>query len=248
MFFYGEAEQRPADDFRPEAHDSDGLIVNFNSGEWLWRPLANPEALRVGTFQASDLRGYGLVQRDREFDHYQDLETHLERRPSAWVVPRGNWGEGRVELVEIPSKTDINDNVVLYWAPNKLPEVGTMGAWSYTIYWYGDDPNVSPGGRVVATRYERGLADGAHRYVVDFAGKKLEALPEDTVLRGVVTIASCDESAQLLDQQVVKNPVTGGWRLTFRLKPVGNEPVELRAFLDQGGTALTETWSSVVVP
>jgi len=248
MFFHGEADPRPADDFRPEAHDSDGLLLNFNSGEWLWRPLANPAALRVGTYQASDLRGYGLVQRDREFDHYQDLETRLELRPSAWVVPRGDWGEGRVELVEIPTKSDINDNIVLYWSPNKLPEVGTMAAWSYTIYWYGDDPSVSPGGRIVATRHDRGSVEGAHRYVVDFAGKKLESLPEDTVLRGVVTIASGEETAQVLDQQVVKNPVTGGWRLTFQLKPVGNEPVELRAFLDQGGTALTETWSGVIVP
>jgi glucans biosynthesis protein len=248
MFFHGETEMRQGADFRPEAHDSDGLLVNFNSGEWLWRPLANPQALRVSTFQASDMRGYGLIQRDRDFDHYQDLETRLELRPSAWVVPHGGWGEGRVELVEIPTKSDINDNIVVYWAPNNLPEVGKMGAWSYTIYWYGDDPTVSPGGRIVATRHDRGTVEGAHRYVVDFAGKKLESLPEDTVLRGVVTIASGEESAQLLDQQVVKNPVTGGWRLTFQLKPAGSDPVELRAFLDQGGTALTETWSGVVVP
>jgi glucans biosynthesis protein len=248
MFFHGEANGRQVEDFRPEAHDSDGLLINFSSGEWLWRPLGNPRALSVSAFRASDIRGYGLIQRDRDFDHYQDLETRPDLRPSAWVVPHGNWGEGRVELVEIPTKADINDNIVTYWVPNNLPEPGKMSAWSYTIYWYSDDPNVSPGGRVVATRRDRGTVDGAYRFVIDFAGKKIESLPADTVLRGVVTIASGDDSAQLLDQQVVKNPVTNGWRLTMQIKPLRSDPVELRAFLDQGGTALTETWSDVIVP
>jgi glucans biosynthesis protein len=248
MFFHGENSMRPADDFRPEVHDSDGLLVNFSSGEWLWRPLDNPHALQVSDFRASDIRGYGLIQRDRSFEHYQDLETRPEFRPSAWVVPRTGWGEGQVELVEIPTKSDTNDNIVTYWVPNNPPEPGTMGAWSYTIYWYGDAPDVSPGGRVVATRRDRGTAEGAYRFVIDFAGKKLDALPADTVLRGVVTIASGDETAELLDQQVVKNPATGGWRLTFQIRPKRNDPVELRAFLDQGGNSLTETWSTVVVP
>jgi glucans biosynthesis protein len=248
MFFHGENSVRNIEDFRPEVHDSDGLLVNFGSGEWMWRPLDNPLALRVSTFRASDIRGFGLVQRDRDFDHYQDLETRPELRPSAWVAPQGPWGEGRVELVEIPTKSDTNDNVVAYWVPNNVPEPGKMGAWSYAVYWYGENPNVSPGGRVISTRRDRGIAENAYRFVVDFAGKKLESLPADTVLRGVVTIASGDDSAELLDQQVVKNPLTGSWRLTFQIKPLRNDPVELRAFLDQGGSSLTETWSDVILP
>jgi glucans biosynthesis protein len=249
MFLHGENSGiRIAEDFRPEVHDSDGLLVNFASGEWLWRPLDNPRALGVSALLAPDIRGYGLIQRDRSFDHYQDLETRPELRPSAWVAPHGAWGEGHVELVEIPTKLDTNDNIVTYWVPNSLPEPGKMAAWSYAVYWYGDGPIDSSGGRVVATRRDRGTVEGAYRFVVDFAGKKIDALPEDTVLRGVVTVASGDETAQLLDQQVVKNPVTGGWRLTFQIKPLRSDPVELRAFLDQGGNALTETWSDVIVP
>jgi glucans biosynthesis protein len=248
MFFHGENTMRPVEDFRPEVHDSDGLLINFSSGEWLWRPIDNPSALHVSDFRASDIRGYGLIQRDREFEHYQDLETHPEQRPSAWIVPRGPWGEGQVELVEIPTKSDTNDNIVVYWVPNKIPEPDQMSAWAYTVYWYGDAPDVSPNGRVVATRSDRGTADGAYRFVIDFAGKKLNALPADTVLRGVVTVASGEQTAELLDQQVVKNPSTGGWRLTFQLRPLHSDPVELRAFLDQGGNSLTETWSGVIVP
>ncbi|MGH7790623.1 MAG: glucan biosynthesis protein [Candidatus Binatia bacterium] len=248
MFYHAENALRPVEDFRPEVHDSDGLLLNFANGEWFWRPLDNPKSLRVSSFRTAHPRGFGLIQRDREFDHYQDLETRMETRPSAWVAPHGDWGEGRIELVEIPTKSDTNDNVVAMWVPNTQPEPGAMGVYAYTVYWYGDNAAHSPGGRVVATRRDRGTAEGTYRFVVDFAGKKLDSLPADTVLRGVVTIASGDESAALLDQQVVKNPVTGGWRLTFQIKPLRSDPVELRAFLDQGGHSLTETWSDVILP
>jgi glucans biosynthesis protein len=248
MFYVGENSQRTFEDFRPEVHDSDGLLINFNSGEWLWRPIDNPRTLRVSSFRTAHPLGFGLLQRDREFDHYQDLETRPELRPSVWIAPQGDWGEGSVELVEIPTKADTNDNIVAFWTPNKPPEPGAMGSYAYTLYWYSENPGVSPSGRVVATRRDRGTADNAYRFVIDFDGKKLDSLPEDTVLRGVVTIASGDDSAELLDQQVVKNPVTGGWRLTFQIRPLKSDPVELRAFLDQGGNSLTETWSDVIRP
>jgi len=250
MFYHGENSVRLVEDFRPEVHDSDGLLINFASGEWLWRPLDNPHQLRISSFRTAHPRGFGLVQRDRAFDHYQDLETRPELRPSTWVVPHGDWGEGRVQLVEIPTKSDTNDNVVAFWVPSTpLPDPGNMAAWSYSVYWSGGDTVASSSsGRVVATRRDRGTADNAYRFVIDFSGKKLEALPDDTVLRGVVTIASGDETATLLDQQVVKNPLTGGWRLSFQIRPLKSDPVELRAFLDQGGNSLTETWSDVIVP
>jgi len=248
MFFHGENTLRPFEDFRPEVHDSDGLLLNFASGEWLWRPIDNPRTLNVSGLRIPDPKGFGLLQRDRDFDHYQDLETHAEMRPSVWIAPRGNWGEGRMELVEIPTKSDTNDNVVVFWTPEKQPKPGEAVAYAYTMYWYGDDQTRPPGGRVIATRRDRGTAENAHRFVVDFASKKLDALPPETVLRGVITIASGEGSAELLDQQVAKSPATGGWRLTFQVRPKGKDPVELRAFLDKGGDTLTETWSYVILP
>jgi glucans biosynthesis protein len=245
MFFHGEDTPRQFEDFRPEVHDSDGLLLNFESGEWLWRPLDNPRTLQVSGLRMVKPRGFGLIQRDRNFDHYQDLETHAEQRPSAWVTPRGEWGAGRVELVEIPTKSDTNDNVVAYWVPEKAAKPEDFIAFSYTISWYGDDPARPPGGRVVATRRDRGTVEGAYRFVVDFAGKELDALPVTTVLRAVVSVAK-DDAAELLDQQVVKNPAAGGWRLTFQVRPK-KTPVDLRAFLDKDGNALTETWSYVLL-
>jgi glucans biosynthesis protein len=248
MFFHGEDSVRPFDDFRPEVHDSDGLLLNSTSGEWLWRPLDNPRTLSVSAFHMPSPKGFGLIQRDRDFDHYQDLETRADLRPSAWVVPHGDWGDGHVELVEIPTKSDTNDNIVAFWVPEKSPKAGESAVFAYTMYWYGDDPSRPPSGRVTATRRDRGNKEDVYRFVVDFDGKKLDAIPGDQVLRGVVSVASEADAAELTDQHVVKNPVTGGWRLTFEAKPKRKEPVELRAFLDKGGDTLTETWSSVILP
>ncbi len=248
MFFHGENTTRAFEDFRPEVHDSDGLLLHFSTNEWLWRPTDNPRTLNVSSFRMPNPRGFGLIQRDRDFDHYQDLETRAELRPSAWVEPRGDWGDGRLELVEIPTKVDINDNVAAFWVPEKQPKPGERVAFSYTMFWYGDDPTRPPDGRVVATRLDRGTIEGGYRVVVDFVGKKLDALPAETVLRGVVTVASGPEVAEIVDEHVVKNPMTGGWRLTFQLRPKRKEPIELRAFLDKGGDTLTETWSDVILP
>ncbi len=247
MFHFGENSIRTVVDFRPEVHDSDGLLVNFASGEWLWRPLVNPKSLMVNTFAALGPKGYGLLQRDRNFDHYQDLETHAERRPSVWIAPRNDWGDGAVELVEIPTNSDVNDNIVTYWVPKKQSKAGESASYAYTMSWYGDDPKRPPGGRVVATRQDFGKVENAHRVVIDFAGGKLEQIPATEVLRGVVTVLNGEEAATILDQQVLKNDVTGGWRLMCQVTPKTRDTLELRAFLDRGGDTLTETWSYAIV-
>src|ERR1044072_5088017 len=121
MFFYGEEKSRPAGEWRPEVHDSDGLLMQSAANEWLWRPLGNPEKLRVSYFEFDSPRGFGLLQRDRSFQNYEDLETRHELRPNAWVVPTGQWGRGAVKLVEIPSPTKHNDTIVAFVTPRALP-------------------------------------------------------------------------------------------------------------------------------
>jgi glucans biosynthesis protein len=248
MFYFGENVVRPVEDYRPEVHDSDGLLVSFGTGEWLWRPLDNRRSVHVSGFEVRGPRGFGLMQRDRVFDHYQDLETHAELRPSVWVSPRGDWGSGRVELVEIPTDSDANDNVVAYWVPEASPEPGAPVSFSYVMSWYGEDPARPPGGRVVATRRDHGTVEGAERFVVDFAGQGLAAIAADQAPRGVVTVVGGDEAGALIEQQVVKNPATGGWRLTFQVRPRTKAPLEIRAFLAREGDTLTETWSYVILP
>jgi glucans biosynthesis protein len=248
MFFHGENSPRVVEDFRPEVHDSDGLLVHFLNGEWLWRPLTNPRSLQISNLRANNPRGFGLVQRDRNFENYQDLETHRERRPSVWIRPQNDWSLGRILLVEIPTKLDSNDNIVAFWVPDKAPKAGEPLVLMYSMAWYGEDANRPPGGRAVSTRRDRGNRDDAYRFVVDFRSEQLQAIKGDTVLHAAVSIASGEDSAELLDQQVVKNDVTGGWRLTFQVRPKRSDAVELRAYLDANGRALTETWSYLLVP
>jgi glucans biosynthesis protein len=248
MFFHGENTRQHFDDFRPEVHDSDGLLVHFASGEWLWRPLDNPRSLNVSNLQTASPKGFGLIQRDRDFEHYQDLETHQERRPSVWVTPGEEWSAGAVELVEIPTNADVNDNVVIYWVPKQQAQPGEPVSFSYVMSWYGEDEKLPPGGRVHATRRDAGHVEGAQRFIVDFAGGKLGSIPAERVLRGVVSVAGGAEVAELLDQHVVKNPAIGGWRLSFHVRPKTRNAVELRAFLEEGGEVLTETWSYPILP
>jgi glucans biosynthesis protein len=247
MFFFGENRTRWFEDFRPEVHDSDGLLIHFDGGEWLWRPLDNPTRIDVSSFATRNPRGFGLVQRDRDFTHHQDLETHAERRPSAWIEPRGDWGPGQVRLVQIPTDTELMDNMVTFWMPDVLPESGEPLAYAYRLSWYGDDPTRPPGGRVLATRRDRGSVEtrrDGHRWVIDFSGERLAALETDP--RAVVTATN---GATVYDQHVTRNPEAGGWRLTFQMKPKDpKQPVELRAYLEHDGEALTETWSSAWLP
>lgn len=249
MFFFGENTPEPPLDFRPEIHDSDGLLLQDGTGEWIWRPLENPRTLSVSAFRLVGPKGFGLLQRDRDFGQYQDLETRQETRPSAWIEPRGDWGAGRVELIEIPTQQDIHDNIVAFWVPDAVPAPGTAMPFSYRLSWYGDDPGRPPGGRAIATRRDRGTYEDAHRFVIDFEGEKLAALPPETVLRGIVTVApGGGEAGELLEQVVVHNPVTGGWRLILQIRPRGNDPLELRAFLQHGEDTLTETWTYLLKP
>jgi glucans biosynthesis protein len=248
MFFHGENSIVRFQDYRPEVHDSDGLLLHFDTGEWLWRPLDNPLAIHVSAFQMRHPRGFGLVQRDRDFASYQDLETNQERRPSVWIEPGGEWGEGAVELVELPTNKDILDNVVTYWVPQAAPAPGARADFAYTMHWYSDDPMRPPGARVAATRRDNGTLPDGHRFVIDFVGPGLAAIPPGKAPRGVVSVGAGPGRAQILDQHEVANPAIGGWRLAFQVRPQDREPIELRAFLEYEGHAISETWSYVLRP
>ena len=246
MFLFGEEKPRPVLDWRPEVHDSDGLLIASATGEWIWRPLVNPEKLLISYFDLENPRGFGLLQRDRRFQNYEDLETRHELRPSAWIIPNGSWGKGRVKLVEIPSPKETNDNIVAYWVPTNLPSVGQPIELAYTISFQTDDPLDAASGRVTATRVSAPEQDDSKRFfVLDFEGGKLKALP---ALAKVEARISVGQDGQLLQQNVYKNAVTGGWRVTFQIKPPKEKPLELRAYLQHEKDVLSETWSYLFEP
>ncbi|HEY0687347.1 MAG TPA: glucan biosynthesis protein G [Steroidobacter sp.] len=246
MYFFGE-NQPHRTDFRPEVHDSDGLMVATGSGEWLWRPLLNPKATLTTSFGMQELRGFGLMQRDRSFYSYEDSEARYELRPSAWVEPLNSWGPGRVELVQLNTVDETNDNIVAYWVPLKLPEPGQPLDVSYRLHWQGVNQRRPPDGWVVQTRVGRGfveLAENEHQFVVDFTGPTLASLQASAPMKAVV---SAPANGEIAESNVYRLEATGAWRMTVRVKQLDpSQPTELRGFLQRGEDVLTETWSNVI--
>ncbi len=251
MFFSGENQPSPGD-FRPEVHDSDGLMIQ-TADEWLWRPLQNPARTSVNAFTVNQLRGFGLMQRDRAFASYEDPEARYELRPSAWVRPIGEWGPGRVELVQLNTPDETHDNIVAYWVPAKLPAPLEPLDFAYEIAWQGDAQQQPPGSRVVQSRRGMGYTkltplerSQQVQYVVDFAGPALDALPANAAVRAVAT---ADANGRVLEQLAYPLPAGRGWRMTLRVQRLDpSKPVELRAFLQHDQHILSETWSNIILP
>jgi glucans biosynthesis protein len=247
MYLYGGNSALAATDFRPEVHDSDGLLANTGEGEWLWRPLANPKMLRVSSFTDEHPRGFGLSQRDRAFSDYQDEEAHYQLRPSYWVAPLGDWGKGRVELVEIPTGEEIHDNIVAYWIPDTRLTPGKPFSFSYLLSAYLSAPLWPPGGRVVATRTASipdHNGDNSRRVLVDFWGGDLAGLDASQPVQAQLRASGGDVSA-ITVQRLAEN---GVWRVAFRLTPKANQSVDLHCYLTLYGEALTETWTDLYTP
>jgi len=246
MYAFGE-NQPGHDDYRPEVHDSDGLSIQSADGEWTWRPLVNPKRLLVTSFTMSNPRGFGLMQRDRSPASYEDPEAQYERRPSAWIEPGGNWGNGRVELVQIPTPDETNDNIVAYWVPQVAPVPGKPFDFSYRIRWQTVGTAPSDKAWVVQTRRGRGFVkrpDSDINFVVDFDGQPLRGLAAGTEIEPVVWV---DANAEVRERNVFRNPVSGAWRMTVRIKRVdAAKPVELRAYLKQQQSTVSETWSYIL--
>ncbi len=245
MYFFGSNDRVGVDDFRPSVHDSDGLSIHNGRGEWLWRPLLNPSTLQISSFADHSPRGFGLMQRSRGFDAFQDLEAHYEKRPSLWIEPIGDWGPGAVHLVEIPSKAEINDNIVAYWRPAAPLPGGSEYVLNYRMKW-DNAPMPLPGlATVLRTKSGAGpnLALGIpttkRLYVIDLIGEPLQNLPPDAVLEPVIEASSGEISSPV----VQANSETGGHRMSFELKPGDAAAIELRAYLSLGGNRISEVWT-----
>ncbi|MGE5154605.1 MAG: glucan biosynthesis protein [Bdellovibrio bacteriovorus] len=243
MYFHGESTDRFMDDFRPEVHDSDGVLIETAYGERIWRPLANPIGLRISNFVVESPRSFALLQRDRDFSHYEDLEAHYHNRPSLVVEPQGEWGKGMVELVEIPSNAERYDNIAVFWVPERRTAAGQEREFAYRLRFAKDPEAGLLGGRALATRIGAGGTDildpNVRKFVVDFAGANLADLDPETQVEAVVTTTSGTLSPPVTQY----NPETHGWRLFFELTPDGRTPADLRAFLRHGEDVLSETWS-----
>ncbi|QQN65156.1 glucan biosynthesis protein G [Bradyrhizobium diazoefficiens] len=236
MFFFGPNDRKDFDDFRPAVHDSDGLAISNGKGEQLWRPLNNPRDLQVSTFADLNPRGFGLMQRQKRYFAYQDLESRFERRPSLWVEPIGDWSEGAVVLFEIPTKEEIHDNIAAFWRPKQPLTAKKEHNFTYRLHWGPDMPKTESLARFTRTGIgSRG--DDSKLFVLELMGEKLKGVDPKSI-KGMVTA----EKSEITNIVTEPNPETGGWRLSFQCSVKSQTPIELRAALVQNDAPISEVW------
>jgi glucans biosynthesis protein len=216
------------------------------AGEWIWRPLTNPPHLRFNAYADNNPRGFGLLQRDRNFDHYQDDGVYYDRRPSLWVEPKFGWGKGAVQLVEIPTADETFDNIVAFWNPEEKPQPGQELLFGYRLYWGARMPFTPNLATVVATRTGMGGIVGqkrkyfSWRFAVDFAGGDLALLGKKVLVKPV--ISTSHGTVEIPSARPLES--IQGYRAMFDLKLPDDVtgPINLRLYLETDGQPLSETW------
>jgi len=234
MFLFDETNRGRLDDYRPEVHDSDGLMIDSSSGEQIFRQLVNPIKLQVSTFTTQQPKGFGLVQRSRDQSDFQDFENQYERRPSAWIEPKGDWGPGAVELVEIPSGRESNDNIVAFWRPLHGLAANHPAHFEYRITWLAEPALPKGMGKVFATRSGASI-DGKRRvFILDFvgAGERIDGLRLDLAA----------STGRISNATLKSNGSVHGLRASFEIDPNDAELIELRMRVMRGDAPVTETW------
>ncbi|NDW05814.1 glucan biosynthesis protein D [Jiella sp. 40Bstr34] len=245
MYFFGENDHADHEDFRPEVHDSDGLYIIRATGEEIWRPLKNPQTLALSYIQESSPKAFGLLQRDRNFLNYQDTEARYDLRPSLLIETIGDWGNGTVELVEIPTDSEVNDNIVAFWVPETKAAAGQPMEFSYRMRWGLGTQDPTLMARVSGTYVGVGgnAADAkdnpsSRRFAINFTGGTIHNLPDDAKIDPQIDVPS---NARLLDSSVSRLP-DGGWRLSLEIEREDSQPVELRVKLSMLQRIVSETW------
>ncbi len=221
------------------AHDSDGLLIDTGRGKRLWRPLRNPRRLAVTRFALRDPRGYGLMQRARRAQDYRALGMHYENRPSVWVSPEGDWGNGHLLLVELPTDSQSNDNISVFWVPDRQTPPGQPATFRYRIVWTGATPFDTKLGYVSSSRYSYNARLHRETYIVDFRGKRLA----DPVLTQVTPRVSIRGPARVSGAWATRSGEPGRWRLQFTVERTGPGPATIEAALTGHGKRLTEIWT-----
>jgi glucans biosynthesis protein len=237
MYLFGANDRKGADDVRVAVHESSGLQMQSGRGEWIWRPLQNPETLQISAFVDKTPKGFGLLQRNRDPSAFEDSAHRYEVQPSVWITPKGDWGEGSIQLVEIPSDAEIHDNIICYWRPKNALEAGQEYSFAYRTNWCWTPPDHPQMALVHETRTG---AFGAKRrmFVIDFQGD-IFADPDN--IKGVApNIAS--NPGKVSDISLALDTQRRLGRLSFGLDPENENYSEMRAVLTKDGKPVSETW------
>jgi glucans biosynthesis protein len=240
MFLSGKNGHPPFSDFRPEVHDADGLLIQNGRGEWIWRPLEAGKMTRVNSYRDEHPKGFGLMQRERDFERYQDLVAGYQRRPSVWVRPVGDWGEGSIELVQLASDQEFFDNIVAFWRPTAPPPVGQALDVAYELHWTTNSPATMELGYVRATRIGRTAGKPSHlRFVIEFGGAEVESVPNKENLAANIEYGA---GAEPVTHDLFKNEFNQTWRLVIEIVEP-RQALDLGACLKKSGRPITEKWN-----
>lgn len=251
MFWYSETNRVLAFDWRPEVHDADGLMMVMGNGEQIWRPLMNPPRVVTSSFATDNLQGFGLIQRDRRFENYEDDGVFYDKRASVWIKPEGDWGQGQVQLIEIPTDDEVYDNIVAFWNPATPPAPGTQVDYNYQLSWVDQAPVPQPLARTVSTRLGAGGVPGLPRPIdelkiaIDFDGGDIGKYGQN---QGVTPKVTVPDGVELVQAYALPVVGTSRWRLIFDIKAPGIETADIRAYLERDGQPLTETWLGQIHP
>jgi glucan biosynthesis protein len=235
MFMHSPLVPTKTPDYRPAVHDSEALAIATGSGEHLWRPLNNPANLQISAFMDEHPKGFGLIQRHRDFAYYQDLEANYHKRPSAWIEPKGDWGKGQVELVEIPSDSESNDNIVVYWLPAGGLKKGERFDFAYRLIWPDDIDPMPEKVRVIRSAGGQKLFGDHREMVIDFSDIDPDSVDD-------IHVDASISQGRIVETVLQANPETGGARLFVSFDTQGADVAELRVQLRKAGVALSETW------
>lgn len=251
MFLYGENTAKRPDDYRPEVHDSDGVMMVTGNDETIWRPLTNPARLQITSLSADQPKGFGMLQRDTQWQSYLDAEANYHLRPGLWVAPHAGFGKGRLELVEIPTRSETHDNIVAYWVMDEPFVAGQSRYLSYTLSTVEGMGDKSALAQVELTRQGASVLPGEkskdttppRQFVVDFA------LPAGQQFSAETLALSLSTSKGKISQPRVY-PVKGGkaLRAVFLLTPQDKEAADMRLYVTSNDQRISEVWNYVYQP
>ena len=253
MFLYGENSEKRHDDYRPEVHDSDGVLMVTHADEQIWRPITNPARLQITSLSDTSPKGFGMLQRDGEWGNYLDAEANYHLRPGLWVTPSQGFDKGRLEVVEIPTKSEIHDNIVAFWTPEQPFNTGDSRYFAYTLSTVEQNPFKGELASVVRTRQGKAVLPGdefkderlskTRQFSIDFTapeGAEFDADAMKLVVQGVNGTISQQRLYAVADGKE--------WRATFFVQPKEEQTVDMRAYIEHDGKRISEVWNYVYQP
>lgn len=236
-FLFGANSRRTTDDIRPAVREIEGLEMFNGHGEWLWRPVQNPDGLQISAFVDENPQGFGLMQRNREPTSYYDNEGRWETRPSLWIEPIGDWGQGTVQLVEIPSDSEMNDNIIGYWRPRGTVPAGREIEIAYRQFWCWSLPEKARLATVTSTRIGR-ASSRSRRILVAFEGDQFKTPLPKAQVKTELSAAP----GTLSNVRTYQDTDRKSFQVVFDFDPAGAGASEMRMQLQVDGKPISETW------